>query len=183
MYFEGTNVYLIIGIAAVTIMLLVIAGLFVYNHFAGRQDRAVHRIEGRMRDEDLRRIRAAVSEAIEDARGTKAAADSSAAGMRAEAENTPEAIEAAVQSAGRQSAGSAPDAPVQAGSRESMAGSGRLHGETAVGAAGDWAENLAGMSASAGQAPQDEEFGDMAYRRGRSGKLYERTELESQIKE
>ena len=175
MYFEGTNVYLIIGIAAVTIMLLVIAGLFVYNHFAGRQDRAVHRIEGRMR--------AAVSEAIEDARGTKAAADSSAAGMRAEAENTSEAIEAAVQSAGRQSAGSAPDAPVQAGSRESMAGSGRLHGETAVGAAGDWAENLAGMSASAGQAPQDEEFGDMAYRRGRSGKLYERTELESQIKE
>lgn len=178
MYFEGTNVYLIIGIAAVTIMLLVIAGLFVYNHFAGRQDRAVHRIEGRMRDEDLRRIRAAVSEAIEDARGTKAAADSSAAGVRAEAENTPEAIEAAMQSAGR-----APDAPVQAGSRESMAGSGRLHGETAAGAAGDWAEELAGMSASAGQAPQDEEFGDMAYRRGRSGKLYERTELESQIKE
>lgn len=48
MYFESTNIYLIIAIAAVTITLLVIVGLFVYNHFAGIQTRTMLRIDQKM---------------------------------------------------------------------------------------------------------------------------------------
>ena len=38
------NIYLIIACAAVTVTLLVIVGLFIYNHFAGMQSRTLDRM-------------------------------------------------------------------------------------------------------------------------------------------
>lgn len=190
MYMNFGNIYLVIACAAVTVTLLVIVGLFVYNHFAGMQNRTLDRMNQHLYDAKRKELKAIVAEAIQesgrDAAGVAAFATQSSPSLAVRPAMSqsaqmvqPQQMVQTTEQIGQEQQ-TMPQQPAAESAKEEIPSMTRSADQSPV--ENDPIEEI--LQAMSQPAPEKEtEFGYMPYRRGRSGKLYTKEELQGQIKD
>ena len=157
------NIYLIIACAAVTVTLLVIVGLFIYNHFAGMQSRTLDRMDQRLHETKRKELKEIVTEAIKES-GREPAVATAVVKSQPVMSVEPEPVrQPVVEPIAKE------EPPMETPVEEQAANKDPIE------------EILQAMSSPAPK--KEAEFGYMPYQRGRSGKVYTKEELQMQIKD